>query len=43
MVEADLEDLTFSTDVNPELGVVVLSLQSNSGTPFKDFVKQTMT
>lgn len=42
MVGCDLEDLTFSTDTNPELGVVVVSLQSNSGTPFKDFIKETM-
>jgi hypothetical protein len=42
MVDCNLEDLTFSTDVNPELGVVIVSLQSNSGVPFKDFIKETM-
>lgn len=42
MVDCDLKDLTFSTDVNPELGVVVVSLQSKSGKPFEDFIKETM-
>lgn len=42
MVNCDLKDLTFSTDTNPELGVVIVSLQSNSGTPFEDFIKKTV-